>query len=340
MAVNIANALLPKVNGSYLCCTRQEGLLKKSLKPEVGYLYLQKKRSLDLQAVFRLRKFIMENEISIVHAHSTSFFLAGLLKLTGSRFKLIWHDHYGESESLEKREFQILKKFSRLFAGIISVNTTLKTWALEKLESNNVIEIKNFISKVDSSEKAEISLKGAATDFKIICVANLRPQKDHFNLIKAFELLNPEQAVSLHLVGEDPKTSYSATVLEAIKNSYVKEKIFYYGTQKEIIPLLQQADLGVLSSNSEGLPLALLEYGTAGLPVVCTDVGNCDEVIGNNGRLVQKENSSQLSNEIMYYIKNRGEMKREAEKFKMYVIKNFSENEVIKRLLKFYKDAN
>ena len=39
--------------------------------------------------------------------------------------------------------------------------------------------------------------------------------------------------------------------------------------------------MGVLSSASEGLPLALLEYGRAGLPVVCTDVGNVSEVVGS-----------------------------------------------------------
>src|SRR5690606_7058453 len=139
MAVNIANALLPHAEGSYLCCTRQEGMLKDEIKPEVGYMFLNKKSRLDPKAILRMRKYIIENKIDIVHAHSTSFFLAGLLKLTGSGFKLIWHDHYGESENLEDRDFKVLKKFSRLFSGIISVNSALKDWALYNLDCKNVI---------------------------------------------------------------------------------------------------------------------------------------------------------------------------------------------------------
>src|SRR5690606_8062207 len=80
MAVNIANALLPHVEGSYLCCTRQEGMLKEEIKSEVGYLFLNKKNRMDPKAIIRLRRYIKENEIDIIHAHSTSFFLAGLLK--------------------------------------------------------------------------------------------------------------------------------------------------------------------------------------------------------------------------------------------------------------------
>src|SRR5690606_7182649 len=86
MTVNIANALLPHVEGSFLCCTRKEGMLKNELKPEVGYLFLNKKSSLDPKAILKLIKYIRKNKIDIVHAHSTSFFLAGLLKLSGSRF--------------------------------------------------------------------------------------------------------------------------------------------------------------------------------------------------------------------------------------------------------------
>ncbi|CAM4098141.1 glycosyltransferase [Gillisia limnaea] len=337
MAVNIANGLLPRVEGSYLCCTRQEGLLKVQLKAEVGYVFLNKRSSLDPKAILKLRKYIKENKIDVVHAHSTSYFLAGLLKISGSNFKLIWHDHYGESEFLEKREFKVLKKFSRLFAGIISVNTALKNWTLQNLYCKNVIELKNFIPKYENSRTSTIKLKGTATDFKIICVANLRPQKDHINLLRAFELLDPKMYVSLHLIGEDPQTVYSASVLKEIENSCVNHKIHYYGAQPEIIPLLQQADLGVLSSRSEGLPLALLEYGISGLPVVCTNVGQCAAVINNYGSIVEKENSEMLYGGISAYLNNRLKMKQEAIMFQQEVERNYSEKGILKKYINFIK---
>jgi len=139
----------------------------------------------------------------------------------------------------------------------------------------------------------------------------------------------------LHLIGEDPQTSYSASIMKALGNSPVKQKIFYYGTQSEILPLLKQADLGVLSSRSEGLPLALLEYGIAGLPVVCTNVGQCSEVINKYGIIVEKENARLLFEGILTYLNDRVKMKEEANLFQQEVEKNYSEKEVIKKFTNF-----
>mgnify|MGYP003112699838 CR=1 FL=1 len=337
MAVNIANALLTHVEGSYLCCTRQEGMLKEQLKPEVGYIFLNKRSSLDPKAILKLRKYIKENKIEIVQAHSTSYFLAGLLKLCGARFKLIWHDHYGESDFLEKREFNVLKKFSYLFTGIISVNTVLKNWAHQKLQCKNVIELKNFIPDQNNSIRTNLKLKGAETDFKIICVANLRPQKDHLNLLRAFELLEPNLAISLHLIGEDPQTVYSALILKEIENSYVSHKIHYYGVQPEIKSLLQQADLGLLASKSEGLPIALLEYGQVGLTVISTSVGKCSEVIGDFGKLIPPENSEALFLAIQFYFQNRQKRIQDAKNFQKKVENEYSEKSIVPQILKFFE---
>ncbi len=336
MAVTYANALVGQVEGSYLCCTRMEGMLKESLHPEVEYLFLNKKSSLDLKAILKLRSFIKSRQISIVHAHSTSFFLAGCLKFTGLKFKLVWHDHYGESELLKERDNKILKIFSHFFSGIISVNTKLKEWAEQHLECRNVVEIKNFIPESASEINSGFKLKGKEGEFKIICVANLRPQKDHLNLIKAFESLSTDLPGSLHLIGENPETQASNSILKAIKDSPLKENIYYYGTQTEILSLLQQADLGILSSRSEGLPVALLEYGMAGLPVICTNVGKCAEVIGENGRIVEANDPKALAEGILFYLENKEKMKLDAENFRVSVMENYSQKAVIKKILGFY----
>lgn len=336
MAVTYANALVGQMEGSYLCCTREEGMLKLSLRTEVEYLFLNKKSSLDIKAILKLRSFIKSRHITIVHAHSTSFFLAGLLKFTGLKFKLVWHDHYGESELLKERNYKVLKIFSIFFSGIISVNTKLKKWAEQYLECRNVVEIENFIPEFASVINSGFKLNGEEDEFRIISVANFRPQKDHLNLIKAFENLSVDFSLSLHLIGENPETHYSNSILKYIKDSPLKEDIYYYGAQAEILSLLRQADLGILSSRSEGLPVALLEYGIAGLPVVCANVGKCAEVIGQNGRIVVASDSKALAGGIRFYLENKEKMKLDAENFRDSVMENYSQQAVIKKVLGFY----
>ena len=332
MAVNLANSLKKEVEASFLCCTREEGMLKEELEDGLGYLFLNKKNSLDLEAFCKLREFIKSEQIDLVHAHGTSWFWAVLLKISGLKIKLVWHDHYGESEKLENRDMKFLKPLSKYLDGIISVNNDLKAWAETKLNSPKVIQLNNFILPPEFKNSG-IFLKGYSTDFKIICVANFRPQKDHLNLLAAFERLEEEE-ISLHLIGADPGTNYSKSVKEKIANS--KKKIFYYGSLSKVSGLLEQADLGVLSSSSEGLPLALLEYAMAGLPVVCTDVGQCKAVTENAALLVPPENSKALALAIWEYLNGPESRKRDALRLRAGIEEAYSRENILPLFLNFY----
>ncbi|WP_286760423.1 glycosyltransferase family 4 protein [Salegentibacter sp. UBA1130] len=335
MAVNTANSLESFVNGSFLCCTRQEGLLKEELKSEVGYLFLNKKSSLDPIAILKFTKYIRMHKINIIHAHGTSWFLGVLIKLS-SKLKLVWHDHYGESENLEARSITVLKPLSKYFDGIISVNKVLKRWAKKTLKTKSVIHLNNFI--VENGIKNPFpKLKGEIDSFKIICVGNIRPQKDHHNLLRAFEIAaSSNRMISLHLIGEDPGTPYSKAVLEEISSSVAADRIFFYGTQKNISKMLEQANLGILSSRSEGMPLALLEYGMAALPVVCTNVGQIPEVVGNAGILVDRNNSEELAQAILSFAENKELCLLKGAELKSKISSRFGENSYRLDLLKFY----
>lgn len=333
MSVSYANALAKRIDASFLCCTRKEGLLKNQMAPEVGYLFLDKKSAFDPKAFFKLRRFIKENKIDLIQAHSSSWFLALMVKLSLPMLKLVWHDHYGRE--LNKRNTGILKPASKFFDGIIAVNKDLEAWSKKNLYSKKVRYFKNFLAE-NSSSGERVRLKGGDS-FKIICVANLRPQKDHLNLLQAFhKVMVKRPASTLHLVGTEEQTSYSADIRKFIEENNLQEKVFIYGEQENISEILKQADLGVLSSASEGLPLALLEYGRAGLAVVCTDVGECAEVIGSAGKIVSANNSEELAKGIIFYLRNVEERKRHSADFNEFIFNNFSEKVIVPDLDYFY----
>lgn len=341
MAVNYANALAKRIDGSHLCCTRMEGLLQSQLSSDVGYIFLNKKHTLDIKAFFKIRDYIKENRINLIQAHSSSWFLALLIKLSLPKVKLVWHDHYGRD--LRQRKSGLLKGFSGYFDGIISVNENLKEWAVMNLNLsyNEVRYFRNFFPSrtIASSLSETICLLGEKKSFKIVCVANLRPQKNHINLLQAIKLLPDEVNCSLHLVGKDEENNYSAEVKKYIKENFLKNSVFLYGEQEKVMSLLKQADLGVLSSSSEGLPLALLEYGHAGLPVVCTRVGQCAEVVEDKGKVVPPENSEKLAEAMLYYLENETQRIKDSAGFQEKVVREFSEEAVVPEVIFFLRDV-
>lgn len=289
MAVNYANALQKEISFSALCATRKEGALKESLSPEVSYIFLDKKKSLDFKALFKLRSFVKTNQIEFIHAHSSSFFTAVLLKFSCPKIKIIWHDHYGNSEFLEKRDAKALKIMSHLFLAVISVNQQLREWAVSQLNCKKVVYLPNFASFENSLVIDEPTFLRGAEHKRIVCLANLRPQKGHLFLLDVAEkikLIYPDW--TFHLVGKDFKDDYSRSLDEAISLKKLIDNVFVYGSKNDVQNIINQADICILTSESEGLPVALLEYGFNKKAVITTDVGEIGTVIadGENGLLI------------------------------------------------------
>jgi glycosyltransferase involved in cell wall biosynthesis len=330
MAVNYANALSNEIEFSGLIATRNEGILKNQIDPKVSYLFLQKKKRVDFKAVFRLRKYIKKNKIDVLHAHSSSFFTAVLVKLTFPKIEIIWHDHYGISQDLKSRKSVEIKYASLFFKGIISVNTNLKDWAKSYLWCSNIIYFPNFIDDV-SKLNQEVIVKGLEGK-RIVCAANLRPQKNHILLIDAANIIrNNYPEWTFHLFGKDFNDDYSEKIKIKIRDLKLQENIFFYGTVENIGSALKQCNIAVLSSLSEGLPLAVLEYGINKLPVVATNVGEISKVITSEkeGILVDSGNLSQFAASIKKLIENENLRIEMGENLNKIVALNYSQKSII-----------
>ncbi|MCB0425854.1 MAG: glycosyltransferase [Mangrovimonas sp.] len=339
MAVNLANGLASEIESSYLCTTRKEGILLNSLNPDVHYLFLNKTSTIDVLAFIRFYKYLKKEKITHLHAHSSSFFLATLVSLFLPRLQLIWHDHYGNSEFLEERPYQVLKWCSKRFNAVLSVNMLLVDWAQHHLKCSIVRYLPNFVDVKFEPGNLELPLYGSSGK-RILCLANLRSQKGHLNLFKAFKEVSlrfPDW--TLHCVGKDFKDAYSNKLKIKLRNLGLEHLVSLYGSRPDVKAIIAACDIGVLSSHSEGLPLALLEYGTGGLAVVATDVGDCIKVIPNSeyGQLVSRGDIDALVKALIQYIENPHLRKQHSLNLKKHISENFSFEAVFKQLKSVYQ---
>lgn len=200
--------------------------------------------------------------------------------------QIIWHDHNGLSEFVSVKKLRMLQFLSFWFTGIITVNDRLKNWAVRELNCEQVIYLPNFVQVAPIA--TGVLLKGKAGK-RIVCLANLRFQKNQEMFLKVAEQLHqthPEW--TFHLVGKGFGDDYEAELLHQWKEKNLQDFVFFYGSCPDSSGIIAQATIGVLTSRSEGLPLVVLEYGWQGKPVVVTAVGELPLIIerGKNGGLV------------------------------------------------------
>lgn len=337
MAVTIANGLIENVSFSGIVVTRLEGGLKNTIGEEVEYLFLNKKKAIDFNALLRFRNYIQSNKVNTIHAHGSSYFFAILLKITLPSVQVFWHDHFGNRVK-SSQKYYILRFFSILFSGVFTVNESLKDWAQKKLWVKNVVFLSNFTSNF-TDEKKETFLKGDP-DKRIVFLANLHHPKNHLIALQSF--LASQIATlgwTLHLIGKDKNDSYSDQLKKFIQQNYLQESVFIYGTCNDVNNILKQASVGILVSSYEGFPVTLLEYGMSKLTVICTDVGYCSSIIQNHktGYLVESDNKKQLEDAFRKVVNENKKNAALAHNLNIFVKDNFAQKKVIQKIILAYQ---
>jgi glycosyltransferase involved in cell wall biosynthesis len=109
----------------------------------------------------------------------------------------------------------------------------------------------------------------------IVAVAELRPEKRHDLLLKAIAELAHPRAVLL-IAGDGPAR---AALESQASRLGMARAIRFLGRRADVPRVLAAADIGVLCSDREGTPLALMEYMQAGLAIAATRVGGIPRLL-------------------------------------------------------------
>lgn len=134
-------------------------------------------------------------------------------------------------------------------------------------------------------------------DFTIISVGNLVWPKGYEYALQAIRMLVDQKIfVSYHIIGDGPERQ---RVLYTIDDLSLHDQVHLHGSLSpaEVRSQLQQADVFLLASLSEGISNAALEAMACGLPVVTTDCGGMPEAVtdGVEGFVVQVRDSSAMA---------------------------------------------
>ncbi|MCB2141303.1 glycosyltransferase, partial [bacterium] len=111
-------------------------------------------------------------------------------------------------------------------------------------------------------------------------VANLRPEKNHKALIRAFaRLLKAQPSAHLVFAGLDCMDGQLEAYTQALG---VAESVHFLGVRLDVPEILNILDVFCLPSKNEGLPLSILEAMACGVPVIGADVIGINEVLTDN----------------------------------------------------------
>lgn len=135
-------------------------------------------------------------------------------------------------------------------------------------------------------------------DVVAVMVARLAPLKGHDLLIEAMpRLAAAHPRLRLVLVGDGPRDAELTAQAERLG---VADRIVFTGLRRDVPRILDAADLGVLPSLHEAVPISIIEQMAAALPVVVSDVGGLPDTVadGEEGLVVPPGDVDALADAI------------------------------------------
>jgi glycosyltransferase involved in cell wall biosynthesis len=268
---------------------RQDGPLANEVA-EIGVerLHLGALRRSNPVALFRLASLIRRRRIDLVHGHGPEPAVYGV----GARFltgvPVIFTRHVIEelwTNWRQKTHVRWAVAASRHADAVVAVSRAAADRLVE-LSGMDVSRLRTIYNGIDPTpfrpDRNSESIRalkhrlGIGSNQPIVLVLSvLRAGKGHEVLIRAMpKIWHRHPGAHLLIAGSGEQEA----ALRALAQPY-GEKIRFLGNRTDIPDLMAISDLVALPSFSEALPMALIEAGAAGKPVVATRVGGTEEVV-------------------------------------------------------------
>lgn len=321
---------------SVVCCPPQSVLYERLHAAGLPCLALPMRHELDLQAAWRLGRYVQQQRADILHLHTPHAHTIGLLASPLARqARLIVARR---SDFAPARHWLNRYKYASPRLHYVAVSQAVR----QVLVASGVAaqRVETVYSGIDLHRFTKVTtappLFPAGTRV-IGTVGHLAGQKGHQYLLEAMALLvRDEPHLGMVLVGDGAlRPALEAQAAELGIMPHVR----FTGFQRDVLPLMQGFDLFVFSSYFEGLGTAILDAMALGKPVVATHAGGIPEAVadGVTGVLVPPRDPQALAAALRQLLHHPEQAQRFGDAGRQRVEQHFTAEQMAHGTLQVYQ---
>ena len=303
IALNLAGTVQGNGYESILCAIENSSnskidIIEQANKAGIETHILKCAGRFDIRAIFRLRKYIENQKIDVLHTHNYKSDLIGMLAARLAKVPVIATAHgftdMSRSVSMyEKLDRWILKSF---FNKVVTVTgQMLPNFSdQQKRIIPNGIDISHFSRNEEKRVALRKKYNVADNDILIGTIGRLSKEKNQRMLLEAvYPIVRENEQVKIIIIGDGLKADELKQFVEA---RHLTDRVIFTGIMHDTVSAYSAMDIFILSSLTEGVPLTVLESMASKLPVIATRVGGIPEIMNNGetGLLVESQDVETL----------------------------------------------
>lgn len=300
----------------------------------VGISFIDKKLGVDLSTIVKLKKIFDIESPDVIHTHlhvlPYVFLASGKRNIVHTVHTVADKERNGIAVYLTR----MIYRSERVTPVAISDEIRKSISQFHNIPENNIPIVLNGAPISSYFEKEAYNISDKA---RIIHVGSLIPLKNHELMINAASILKKK---NVKFQMEFAGAGYLKDKLqETINNLHLDDCVKFAGLKDDISLFLKDADLFILPSKYEGVPMSLIEAMASGLPIIASNVGGIPDMIDSNenGILINPD-ASELAETISKLLADnylRETLGREAVKKS----KEFSSETMYKKYMELYQKA-
>lgn len=251
--------------------------------------------------LFKIIPYLRKYDLLHVHLFPVQYWVVFAKLFSFSKVRIIFTEHNTTNSRMNNIFFKYFEKVVyKLYDKIVCISVEIKDILIEYCKLNpvkfivveNGIDLNQFNSAIPKNH-SEIHNNILDSDKLIIQVAGFRAQKDQSTTVKSLSYLPSN--VKLLLVGDG---EFRGDLEKLVKVLKLEERVFFLGIRLDVPILMKSADIVVVSSHWEGMPLSVIEGMAVNKPVVASNVPGVFQLVEGVGVLFEKGNEIELASKI------------------------------------------
>lgn len=278
---------------------------------------------------------------SVVHIHLSHVYTELLVFIITTLRRIPYVAHFHMDVDASGRLGLLFKIYKRIIlpyvirkaSKVIALSQEQREIVLKRYRAKpkNVVIIPNGVKNDFFMERIFYE---SDTPTNLLFVGRFALQKNIPRLLRALPLMQHD--VHLHLVGDGEKLPQIKQIIQELNI----QNVTLHGPQngKKLVDMYRKADIFVLPSDREGMPLVLLEAMAAGLLVVASNVQGIREFIKNNGLLVNNPSPETFANTLDNLIGDQEKLQKLSNRGRAWA-KNYSWEKLVHKIEKVYTNV-
>lgn len=303
-------------------------------KNNINIISFDKKLGIDLSIVFKINRLFKNNKPDIINTHLYCVPYV-LVPAIIHRIKVRVHTvhNIATQELNSKFKCAIMKLAYKYFSFIpVAIGDFVKQTIIKEYKLDKDI-IPCIYNGIDTKKFQCDNINRNNKDIVFINVASLQESKNQKLLIDAFYIVKKHiNNVKLNIIGDGVLKNELEKQIKGLK---LDKDVILKGIIKDVKNELNNANVFVLSSRYEGVPLSVLEGMSCGLPIITTAAGGVVDLVENNknGFIVKNNSKEELANAMINLCMDTKKRKKMGEE-SLKLSKKYD----IRRMVKQYED--